>query len=126
MSDEVERKLVALLHDPTEDPHGNPIPALEELGAAPAIRPRYTLHTLAATAAQANGPEGIPIVVRRISENLQQSPELMKELRIGGLLPGRIVRVTALGQGGVRIVAEDGTPAEFDDFVALHVFVSVI
>lgn len=33
MSEEVERRLVAVLDNPTHSPFGNPIPALEELGA---------------------------------------------------------------------------------------------
>src|SRR5215813_10155995 len=33
MSEEVERRLVALLGDPSVCPHGNPIPGLAELGA---------------------------------------------------------------------------------------------
>ena len=32
MSESVEARLVSLLDNPTEDPHGNPIPGLEELG----------------------------------------------------------------------------------------------
>ncbi|MBX6768819.1 MAG: metal-dependent transcriptional regulator, partial [Actinomadura rubrobrunea] len=33
MSEDVERRLVALLGNPTHCPHGNPIPGLDELGA---------------------------------------------------------------------------------------------
>jgi len=36
MSEEVERKIIALLDSPTESPYGNPIPALEELGGVAA------------------------------------------------------------------------------------------
>ena len=32
ISEDVERRLVELLHSPTESPYGNPIPGLEELG----------------------------------------------------------------------------------------------
>nr|BFE86076.1 hypothetical protein GCM10020093_086770 [Planobispora longispora] len=32
MSESVEARLVTLLNNPTRDPHGNPIPGLEELG----------------------------------------------------------------------------------------------
>ena len=36
ISDEVERRLVELLHHPTESPYGTPIPGLAELGENPA------------------------------------------------------------------------------------------
>ncbi|MGI8867759.1 MAG: metal-dependent transcriptional regulator [Mycobacteriales bacterium] len=126
MSDEVERKLVSLLHNPTEDPHGNPIPALEEIGGEPAARPPYTLQTLEQVAEAASTPDGIPVVIRRISENLQQEPERMKDLRISGLLPGRIVRVTPGPDGDVHTVADGGAGADADRFAAAHIFVSVI
>ena len=38
MSEQVERRLLELLDHPTESPYGNPIPALDELGDAPAGR----------------------------------------------------------------------------------------
>src|SRR5918994_2413104 len=36
MSEQVERKLLAMLDHPTESPYGNPIPGLDELGDLPA------------------------------------------------------------------------------------------
>ena len=34
MSEQVERRLLEMLEHPTESPYGNPIPGLDELGAA--------------------------------------------------------------------------------------------
>ena len=36
MSEQVERRLIALLGNPTESPYGTPIPGLDELGLTPA------------------------------------------------------------------------------------------
>src|SRR5690349_18058171 len=67
MSEEVERRLVALLNHPTSCPHGNPIPGLDELGEpASAESGAVPLVTLDLAAARVG-----TVVVRRISEQLQ-------------------------------------------------------
>src|SRR5213593_886 len=38
MSEQVERRLVDLLRHPTEEPYGNPIPSLDDIGAVPSAR----------------------------------------------------------------------------------------
>src|SRR3954462_3583094 len=72
MSEEVERRLVALLDNPTLCPHGNPIPGLAELGvernlAALPTAPPGPLVTMMDVAT----PGGVPVIVSRISEQVQ-------------------------------------------------------
>ena len=86
MSEAVERKLLTLLGNPTVSPFGNPIPGLEALrgdaARARAAPPtRWTRSTLLSTTATA---EGRPVVVRRISEQLQEDAELLRVLGRAG------------------------------------------
>lgn len=122
MSEEVERHLVRLLETPSTCPHGNPIPGLAELGAdvGAAESAPLALMTEVATAA------GVPVVVRRISEQVQGDTALMRKLRQFGIQPGREVTLAA-GDDGIRVTTDDqtgGSTTEIPRRVAAHVFVS--
>lgn len=67
MSEEVERRVVAVLNNPTRSPFGNPIPALEKLGATPSSETAYGKR-----AADLELAEPTQAVVVQISEILQQ------------------------------------------------------
>jgi DtxR family Mn-dependent transcriptional regulator len=120
MSENVERKLLALLGNPTVSPFGNPIPGLdtlrggEELPAGQSSAAPGALTVLSVTAT----PQGRGVVIRRISEQLQENTGLLRRLDDQGVRPG--MSMTA------RLV--DGT-VELDgialpDGVAQHLFVS--
>jgi DtxR family Mn-dependent transcriptional regulator len=115
MSEAVERKLLSLLGNPTVSPFGNPIPGLDALGGdTAAVLDALTLLSTTAT------PEGRDVVIRRISEQLQEDADLLRELAGQGVRPGQ--RVTAsLSKGSVLI---DGSPLQ--PGVAQHVFVSAV
>jgi DtxR family Mn-dependent transcriptional regulator len=115
MSEAVERKLLSLLGNPTVSPFGNPIPGLDALGGdTSAVLDALTLLSTTAT------PEGCDVVIRRISEQLQEDADLLRELAGQGVRPGQ--RVTAsLSHGSVLI---DGAPLQ--PGVAQHVFVSAV
>jgi DtxR family transcriptional regulator, Mn-dependent transcriptional regulator len=120
ISDEVERRLVDLLHHPTESPYGVPIPGLAELGEDPAesfSEGVVPLRELMATA----GEQSLSVLIRRIGEPLQTEPDAMKGLRRAGALPGALV--TATGTLAGVLLSSGGESAEllFDD--AQHVFV---
>jgi len=122
MSEQVERRLVALLDNPTACPHGNPIPGLEELGghADTEDAMRLTAMTVAATR------DGTHAVVRRISEQVQSDSDLMLRLKQVGIQPGREVTL-AIGDDGVRVTCDDeldGPATELPRRIAEHVFVS--
>jgi DtxR family Mn-dependent transcriptional regulator len=119
MSEAVERRIVALLHEPLVCPHGNPIPGLEELGLPFAATDQTVgLRTLTSAA---NTTESV-VTIERISEQLQPDAELMRRLADAGLRPGGVVHACPLPRGGVE-VWEDGEHASFSSVVADHVFV---
>src|SRR4029453_2335918 len=89
MSEAVERKLLTLLGNPSVSPFGNPIPGLDALrgeetlgGETAAVLDSLTLLSTTATA------EGRPVVIRRISEQLQESTDLLRLLADQGVRPG--------------------------------------
>jgi DtxR family transcriptional regulator, Mn-dependent transcriptional regulator len=119
MSENVERKLLTLLGNPTVSPFGNPIPGLEALqgGESPGGETSAVLDSLTLLSRTATS-EGRRVVIRRISEQLQENPELLRILAEQGVRPGA---------GAVaRLVGED---VELDGVslppgVAAHLFVT--
>lgn len=121
MSEEVERRLVSLLGNPTHCPHGNPIPGLDELGVSADEEESGPLSVMTEIAT----PGGTPAVVRRISEQVQNDSDLMLLLKELNIRPGREV-ILATGEDGVRVTC-DGEPdstSELPRRLADHVFVS--
>ncbi len=113
MSEAVERKLLTLLGNPQVSPFGNPIPGLAALGAVTTDQ-QDTL-TLLSTSAT---PEGAPVVIRRISEQLQEDTRLLRSLADQGVRPGMTV-LASLSNGAVSVDGVVLAPG-----VAQHVFVS--
>lgn len=104
MSDAVERKLVALLDNPTISPYGNPIPGLDELSRLPdgesgvSVPPTLEvgLQRLDEFARRGGGR----VEVRRIAEHVQVDAELMSGLKEAGVVPGQDVQVRAISRFG--------------------------
>jgi DtxR family Mn-dependent transcriptional regulator len=121
MSEAVERKLLTLLGNPTVSPFGNPIPGLEELlgesRMGPSERAPYAIDSLTLLAATAT-EEGRPVVIRRISEQLQEDGELLRSLAAQGVRPG----VTVLARLVDDSVTLDGSA--LPPGVAEHLFVT--
>lgn len=120
VSEAVERRLVDLLHDPTESPYGNPIPGLAELGRPTTVEDFQAgvrpLHGVVGTGAEAE------VTIRRIGEPLQTDEKLMAELRRAGVVPGRTIRVR---HDDTRLVAGSaGETVELTPETTAHVFVS--
>ncbi len=118
MSEQVERRLLELLGHPTTCPHGNPIPGLGDLGEPAGGAPpgTETLTTLDDAAGS-----GRPVIVRRISEQLQTDTELMQRLRGGGIRPDAQVTVDHVGTGVLIRCGDSAT--ELTHGVAALVFV---
>jgi DtxR family transcriptional regulator, Mn-dependent transcriptional regulator len=115
MSEAVERKLLTLLGNPTVSPFGNPIPGLDALGGdTAAVLDALTLLSTTATA------EGREVVIRRISEQLQEDAPLLRQLADLGVRPGSTV-TASLTNGTVLVNGEAVPPG-----VAQHVFVSAV
>ena len=92
MSEAVERKLVALLGNPTTSPYGNPIPGLDELGVGkPAASIEPDLVRLDEVARRGGGT----VEVRRIAEHVQLDPSMMADLHKVDAVPGNVVQVAA-------------------------------
>ncbi|GAA4634120.1 metal-dependent transcriptional regulator [Actinoallomurus vinaceus] len=122
MSEEVERRIVALLDGPSTCPHGNPIPGLVELGGAAEAPEGEPLALMTDVATES----GVPVVVQRISEQVQGDRALMVQLKQIGIQPGREVTLAA-GDDGIRVTRDDeadSPSAEIPRRVASHVFVS--
>jgi DtxR family Mn-dependent transcriptional regulator len=126
MSDNVERRLVELLEYPVRCPHGNVIPGLAELDVpAEATKradvasgePDLAMTDLATITAE-------PVVVSRISEQVQSDAALMLRLKNIGIQPGREVTLAA-SDHGVRVIGADSgdIAAELPVEIATHVFV---
>jgi DtxR family transcriptional regulator, Mn-dependent transcriptional regulator len=123
ISEDVERRLVVLLHTPTESPYGNPIPGLAELGVATAqAQFRNGNEQLQEVVLQGTG-EPIRVVIVRMSEEIQKDVEMMGTLRLAGILPGAQVSAEAGGLG-VRLIAEGSPACEIDREASTHLFVS--
>lgn len=122
MSEDVERKLVVLLDNPVEDPYGNPIPGLAEIGAKPAPDFPHRLMTLEAAAT----PEGRTVLVHRISEQIQVDPDVMRMIEKAGLQPGRSITAKPGPDGGVTVQSADAEHGvDVDRTVAIHLYVSI-
>ncbi|HYP43768.1 MAG TPA: iron dependent repressor, metal binding and dimerization domain protein [Propionibacteriaceae bacterium] len=123
ISEDVERRLVTLLHEPTESPYGNPIPGLEELGstATPAVFRDGNEHL--DTVVQSGSGDQIRVVIQRMSEEIQKDVEMMGTLRQAGIRPGVEVRAESGGLG-VRLSADGAPSCEIDREASSHLFVS--
>ena len=101
MSEDVERRLVQVLNNPTTSPFGNPIPCLSELGfAGDLLNETSTLVRLTEL------PAGMPVavVVRQLTEHVQGDTDLIARLKDAGVVPNARVTVELNDHGGVMIV----------------------
>ncbi len=122
MSEQVERRLVELLGNPTESPYGNPIPSLEDLGTSPSVRFLEGVVSLVPHVRASGGEARVEI--RRLGEPAQFDPELLADLKATGVVPGSVATAAATSRG-VRLEV-DGYPdaIELPGEVAIHVFVT--
>ncbi|WP_034272891.1 metal-dependent transcriptional regulator [Haloechinothrix halophila] len=123
MSEAVERKLVALLENPTTSPYGNPIPGLDKLGVGePAPPAESGLVRLDEFARSGGGSAHI----RRIAEHVQIDEGLMARLRSVGLVPGgtvNVVKPTNARASDIEI-SGDGNALQVDATV-LHAVLAI-
>ncbi|KUI24211.1 dihydrofolate reductase [Mycobacterium sp. IS-1742] len=101
MSEDVERRLVQVLDNPTTSPFGNPIPGLSELGLDPLSRAEAG-NLVRLTELPAGGAGAV--VVRQLTEHVQGDAELIARLKDAGVVPNARVTVESADHGGVNIV----------------------
>lgn len=102
MSEDVERRLMTVLGNPTVSPFGNPIPGLALLGVAdPAAEPGAA-HSVRLTEL----PTGVAVavVIRQLTEHVQGDTALIGRLREAGVVPNARVLAEASPDGPVTIV----------------------
>lgn len=121
MSEQVERRLLEVLGNPTESPYGNPIPALEELGGPAA--PRFLDGVVNLVARVRDAAEPVQAVIRRLGEPVQFEPELLEQLRDAGVVPGATARVSSAGSYVLVEVDGRGDGLELPPEVAVHIYV---
>lgn len=119
MSDDVERRIVALCDKPTQCPHGNPIPGLDELDVPVGVSAEPGLRTVGEVAAAGVAD----VVVKRISERVQEDVDFLRELHAHSLLPGAQAKVASRGEA-VEITATAGRPLLLDRHRADALFVT--
>ncbi|HEX5533258.1 MAG TPA: metal-dependent transcriptional regulator [Actinomycetales bacterium] len=125
MSERVERRLLALLDNPTESPYGNPIPGLAELGSFDDGEPEpdYLAGLVNLVEATRDG-SSVELLVRRLGEPLQTDPVLLARLAALGVKPGSRIEAQQVA-GVVRVARADAQgPVDLPDGVANHVFVA--
>lgn len=122
MSEQVERRLLEVLGHPTESPYGNPIPGLDEIGGLPAAGFLNGVINLVDYTRASPAPRSA--VIRRLAEPVQFDPDLLRQLKQAGVLPGALATVSS--SGGYVTVAVEGAPEviELAADLAVHIFVA--
>ena len=102
MSEDVERRLVQVLDNPTTSPFGNPIPGLSELGLINSSLGADAVNLVRLTELPAGMP--VAVVVRQLTEHVQGDADLISRLKDAGVVPNARVTVQTNENGGVMIV----------------------
>ena len=119
MSEAVERRLIALLDNPTTCPHGSPIPGLDELGLPEtAARDRSVSIAHLVLLSDVATETGVKVTIERISEQIQPDAALLHRLTDAHVRPGNTVVATRCADG----VDVDGHL--LPRLAAEHIFVS--
>jgi DtxR family Mn-dependent transcriptional regulator len=101
MSDDVERRLMKVLNNPTTSPFGNPIPGLIDLGIGDGSGAEDG-NLVRLTELPAGPP--VAVVVRQLTEHVQGDIDLITRLKDAGVVPNARVTVESNQSGGVTIV----------------------
>ena len=120
ISDEVERRLLGILHSPTRSPYGNPIPGLKDLGMDYDQVP-FREGVVPLSQVVPNRGE-VTVTLQRMSENLQADAEVLSALAALGLRPGMDFVVRRVGLDLRFSVGEEAVTV--DEAVAELLFVS--
>jgi DtxR family Mn-dependent transcriptional regulator len=117
MSEEVERKLLERLNNPTHSPFGMPIPGLELLGL-PGVE---SVSCLSITEAG----EG-SFQLCRIGEPVQIDPSFLSQMANLGLKPGVFVQVAKSGSGYLMTAQGQAEGLLLDERYGQHLFISSV
>ncbi|MEO9248562.1 iron dependent repressor, metal binding and dimerization domain protein [Citricoccus nitrophenolicus] len=126
MSEQVELRLLDLLHNPAESPYGNPIPGLGDL--RPPVPGTGSAFDRGERLSVVSGQPGRYTVVR-LTEAIQTDPDLLSELALAGVRPGQSIEIAASdGYVTVRAAepfafAQGGVALEVNAETASHIIV---
>ena len=101
ISEDVERRLLAILDGPRESPYGNPIPGLDELEPGTAPAEDFRRQVVPLTQALPADAGAVSVLVRRIAEPLQADVAVLAELGRVGARPGATVEAARTPTGAV-------------------------
>ena len=102
MSEDVERRLLQVLGNPSLSPFGNPIPGLTLLGAADPGAEANAVDPVRLTELPAGAP--VAVVIRQLTERVQGDTALIARLREAGVVPNARVLAETTPTGDVTIV----------------------
>ena len=102
MSEQVERRLVRMLDNPTVYPFGNPIPGLALLGLVESAGQAADLELVRLTELPAG--DSVAVVVRQLTEHVQGDAALIGRLKEAGVVPNARVLVQTSPDGDVTIM----------------------
>jgi DtxR family transcriptional regulator, Mn-dependent transcriptional regulator len=96
ISDQVERRLIAILDDPGTCVHGNPIPGSARVVDLDGLRPLE------------DASAGDRVRLARLTEDLELDLDVMRYLEESGLMPGAEISVTGVAPDGTMSLEVDG------------------
>ena len=102
MSEDVERRLVQVLENPTVSPFGNPIPGLALLGLQES--PDQHAQTNLVRLTELPAGDSVAVVVRQLTEHVQGDVALISRLKEAGVVPNARVLARTSHDGDVTIV----------------------
>jgi DtxR family Mn-dependent transcriptional regulator len=108
----VERRIRDMVGDPPTCPHGNPIPGAKQPSKPETLEPLHEVE-----------PDR-PVVLRRLTEDLELSLDVMRFFEDSGLMPGATITVREVGPDGTLRLAVDGRPVALGVHLADHLWVS--
>jgi DtxR family Mn-dependent transcriptional regulator len=123
MSEQVERKILDILGNPTESPYGTPIPKIDDPGDDLSTVFLAGVNNL--VDAVAKSPAPVTATIRRLGEPVQFDPELLGQLRQAGVFPGATGTFSAAGSYVLAQIDGNGEGLELPNEVATHIFVGV-
>ncbi|GAB3941487.1 metal-dependent transcriptional regulator [Corynebacterium tapiri] len=99
MSEEVERRVVAVLKDPSRSPFGNPIPGLDQLGTSVSAVDHAGVRL-----SNVGTGNDIEMRILQINEVVQMDHRQFTALDSAGIVPGATVTAT-IGPDGITLLA---------------------
>jgi DtxR family Mn-dependent transcriptional regulator len=111
VSDEVEQRIREMVNDPATCPHGNPIPGAEHRARQGRLVPLGQVEP------------GQRVVLRRLTEDLELSLDVMRFFEESGLVPGARITIRDVGPDGTRSLDVGGRSVALGEHLADNLWV---